>query len=366
MTSDLCSAGTISPDTRLWRDQEPFDCESGAILDQLQLAYRTWGELNDAGDNAVLVCHALTGSADADGWWPGLIGPGLPLDTDRDFVICSNVLGGCYGSSGPMQPDVDGKRLGARFPVITIRDMVRAQRRLLEHLEVKRLSLVIGPSMGGMQVLEWAMHAPDIVDAIAPIGVSARHSAWCISIGESQRATIEADPAWLDGHYEVSAPPRKGLAAARMMAMVTYRSWDNFESRFARHPDEQYQFTAASYLRYQGSKLTERFYAVSYVRLTQAMDSHDVGRDRDSCESVLAATKLPALVVSVTSDVLYPPQEQQFLAEHLGNAFLVELDSPHGHDGFLIDLDPLGESIRDFRAGLSLSDAGKKPNALSA
>ena len=366
MTSDFCSAGTISPDTRLWRDHEPFDCESGAVLEQLQLAYRTWGELNDAGDNAVLGCHALTGSADADEWWPGLIGPGLPLDTDRDFVVCSIVLGGCYGSSGPMQADVTGKRLGARFPVITIRDMVRAQRRLLDHLGVKRLALVIGPSMGGMQVLEWAMHAPDVVAAIAPIGVSAQHSAWCIAIGESQRAAIEADPAWLDCHYEVSAPPLKGLAAARMMAMVTYRSWDNFESRFGRIADDHHEFTAASYLRYQGSKLNERFDAVSYVRLTEAMDSHDVGRDRGSSEFALAATKIPALVVSVSSDVLYPPQEQHFLAEHLGNASLIELDSPHGHDGFLIDLDPLGASIREFRAGLSLSDADKKPNALSA
>ncbi|MEO0365602.1 MAG: homoserine O-acetyltransferase [Pseudomonadota bacterium] len=349
MSEDIRAAGAISPRTLFWHDDTPFECESHAVVDDLVVAYRTWGSLNDAGDNAVLVCHALTGSADADAWWPGLIRAGGPLDPESDFIICSNVLGGCYGTSGPLHRDAAGRRLGGNFPVVSIRDIVNVQRRLLKSLGIRRLRLVIGPSMGGMQVIEWAVQEPDMVDAIAPIGTSARHSAWCIAIGEAQRAAIAADPNWREGFYEPEQPPRKGLAAARMMAMVTYRSWENFELRFGREPDSTHGFSVASYLQYQGEKLNGRFDAVTYVRLTQAMDSHDVGRGRGSTADVLASITCPALVVSVDSDVLYPPNEQEFIAEHLPNGQMVTLETPHGHDGFLIDLDTLGNAIRRFR-----------------
>lgn len=351
MSFDVSAAGAISPRTLYWHDDSPFECENQAVVDNLVVAYRTWGNLNAAGDNAVLICHALTGSADADAWWPGLIAPGGALDPETDFIVCSNVLGGCYGTSGPLQHDVTGQRLGGRFPIVTIRDIVNVQRRLLRSLGVSRLRLVIGPSMGGMQVLEWAVQAPDMVEAIAPIGTSARHSAWCIAIGEAQRSAIAADPNWQDGLYAPDKPPRDGLAAARMMAMVTYRSWENFESRFARESDSEHEFAVSSYLRYQGAKLNERFDAVSYVRLTQAMDSHDIGRSRGSTIDALTSIRCPALVVSVDSDVLYPPREQAFIAEHLQNVQTMNLASPHGHDGFLIDLDALGSAIREFRVG---------------
>lgn len=357
------AAGEISSRTLWWEDDRPFRCELGGVVERPALAYRTWGKLAAAGDNAVLVCHALTGSADADEWWPDMIGAGRPLNPERDFIVCSNVLGGCYGSSGPLQVDDNGERLGGRFPVVTIRDMVALQQRLLAALGITRLRLVIGPSMGGMQVLEWALQAPQTVDAIAPIGSSARHSAWCIAIGESQRAAIEADPAWRDGLYGSKAPPRQGLAAARMMAMVSYRSWDNFEGRFGREGDPTHRFAAASYLRYQGDKLNDRFDAVSYYRLTQAMDQHDIGTGRGGVENALKSIRCPSLVVSVSSDVLYPPNEQAFMAQHLPDVTAVTLRTPHGHDGFLIDLDALRERVVAFR---KLTASSRVADPLSA
>ena len=343
----------LSPETRYLELPDPFPLESGESVANPVVAYRTWGRPNRDGTNAVLVCHALTGSADADDWWAGMVGPGRALDPDRDFIICSNVLGGCYGTSGPLSPAPDGaRRQGGDFPRVTVRDMVHLQRRLLDALDVGALALVIGPSLGGMQVLEWAACYPERVGAIAPIGISARHSAWCIGISEAQRQAIWRDPLWRDGHYADDAPPRQGMSVARMLAMVSYRSWENFESRFGREEANSGLFQVESYLRYQGDKLVDRFDAAAYVRLTQAMDSHDLGRGRGELESVLAAIRQPALVVSVSSDVLYPPHEQRYLADHLPNARYEVLETPHGHDGFLIDLDELGDMVRTFRRGL--------------
>lgn len=343
----------VSSETRFLELDRPFELEGGERIAAPVVAYRTWGRLNAERSNAVLVCHALTGSADVDQWWGGMLGAGHALDPERDFVVCSNVIGGCYGTTGPLSPRPDGSgRYGGDFPRITVRDMVGLQSELLDHLGVRELSLVIGPSLGGMQVLEWAASFPDRVRAIAPIGVSAAHSAWCIGISEAQRQAIYRDPLWREGHYEPETLPRQGLAVARMMAMVSYRSWANFESRFARERAGEDQFQVESYLGYQGDKLVDRFDAVTYVRLTQAMDSHDLSRGRGEMETVLAGIRQPALVVSVSSDVLYPPAEQQYLARHLPNAEYAVLDSPHGHDGFLIDLDELGGLVGDFRAGL--------------
>lgn len=347
------TSGPVSRETRAWRPAGPFHLESGATLPEVQVAYRTWGELAPDGGNAVLVCHALTGSADADAWWGGLFGAGKALDPARDFIVCSNVLAGCYGTSGPIQahPE-DGEPWGSRFPEVTIRDMVRLQALLLDHLGVERLKLVLGPSLGGMQVLEWAATFPGRVQAMAPIGVSGRHSAWCISIGEAQRRAICLDPDWRDGRYALDRPPRHGLAVARMMAMVSYRSWENFETRFGRKTqDWDGRFAAASYLDYQGEKLYRRFDANTYVRLTQAMDSHDLARGRGDYAEVLGRIDIPALVVSVDSDVLYPPHEQRELAGLLPRAHYEVLHTPAGHDGFLIETDALSEMILRFMQG---------------
>lgn len=350
--TDLVTAAPVGRDTRLWRPGRPFRLEDGTELPDVQVAYRTWGRLARDGSNAVLVCHALTGSADVDAWWGGLFGPGRALDPARDFIVCSNVLAGCYGTSGPLQPHPeDGARWGSRFPEVTIRDMVRLQALLLDHLGVGRLALVLGPSLGGMQVLEWAASFPERVAAIAPIGVSGRHSAWCIAIGEAQRRAIYLDPDWQGGRYAPDQPPRHGLAVARMMAMVSYRSWENFEHRFGRkRQDWDGEFAASSYLNYQGEKLYRRFDANTYVRLTQAMDSHDLARGRGEYADVLGRIRMPALVVSVDSDVLYPPHEQRELAELLPQARYEVLHTPAGHDGFLIETDALSEMILRFRS----------------
>lgn len=347
----LVSATPLSAETRLWRLDEPVTLEAGGRLPGVQLAYRTWGRLAPDGGNAVLVCHALTGSADADEWWAGMFGPGRALDPARDFIICSNVLAGCYGSSGPMQPHPgDGEPWGSRFPEVSIRDMVSLQARLLDHLGVGCLQLVLGPSLGGMQVLEWAAAFPERVSAIAPIGVSGRHSAWCIGIGESQRRAIFLDPDWRDGRYPLDSPPRRGLAVARMIAMCSYRSWDNFEARFGRSlQDGDDGFAVSSYLAYQGEKLHHRFDANTYVRLTQAMDTHDLARARGDYAEVLAALDMPALVVSVDSDLLYPPNEQAELARLLPNARYEVLHTPAGHDGFLIETETLSRMVLGLR-----------------
>ena len=346
------SAAPVSKDTHLWRLDAPFELEGGNVLPAVQVAYRTWGRLAPDGGNAVLVCHALTGSADADVWWNGLFGPGRALDPARDFIICSNVLAGCYGTSGPIQPHpADGQPWGSRFPVVTIRDMVRLQALLLDHLGVEELQLVLGPSLGGMQVLEWATMYPQRVRAMAPIGVSGRHSAWCIAISESQRRAIFLDPEWQDGRYAPDRPPRHGLAVARMIAMCSYRSWENFEARFGRKTqDWDGQLAVTSYLNYQGEKLHRRFDANTYVRLTQAMDSHDLARGRGDYREVLGSLAVPALIVSVDSDVLYPPREQLELAGLLPAARYEVLHTPAGHDGFLIETDALGEMLLRFRA----------------
>ncbi|MEM7278775.1 MAG: homoserine O-acetyltransferase [Pseudomonadota bacterium] len=340
----------MSEHTRYWQSEADFVLESGQVLGKLEIAYRTWGTLNAAGDNAVLICHALTGSADADDWWPGIIGEGLALDPRRDFIVCSNVIAGCYGSTGPLSVNpVTARRYGGNFPRATVRDMVAAQHLLIGALKINSLALIIGPSMGGMQVLEWASMYPEQVRAIAPIGVSAKHSAWCIGNSEAQRQAIYADENWCKGHYALNARPERGFAVARMMAMLSYRSWQNFESRFGRESDTSGGFTIESYLRYQGEKINTRFDAVSYVRLTEAMDSHDIGRGRDGIEKAMDKILVPALVVSVESDILYPPHEQQWLAERLPNARYRSLDSPHGHDGFLIDTEALGLLVKEFR-----------------
>ena len=347
------SAAPLHEQTRVFRAEQPLALESGESLANVTLAYRTWGRLNAAADNVVLICHALTGSADADSWWPGLIGEGGALDPTRDFIVCSNVLAGCYGSAGPYTriDDDTGRRYGLRFPKISVRDMVAAQRLLLESLGVRRMSLVLGPSLGGMQTLEWAAMYPEWVQAIAPIGTSARHSAWCIGISEAQRAAIATDPNWQEGRYGDDRRPEQGLAAARMMAMVSYRSFENFEQRFAREMQDDATFSIQSYLRYKGQKLVDRFDAASYYRLTQAMDTHDVGRGREGTETTLQRIQCPALVVSVASDVLYPPAEQRFIAKHLPQATFRELASEHGHDGFLIDTDELATMLKHFRTG---------------
>ena len=365
-------AAFISPETR-WLDLPgAFRLELGEALPGVRIGYRTWGQLDAAGENAVLVCHALTGSADADRWWTGMFGPGRALDPDRDFIVCSNILGSCYGTTGPasMNPHTGRPWLGD-FPPFTIRDMVRAQRELLRGLGVKRLRMVLGGSLGGMQVLEWALSYPEMVEAIVPIAISARHSAWAIGLSEAQRQAIYADPRWRSGRYEMGDPPAAGLAAARMMAMCGYRHKWSFDERFGRRPQTADLFAMESYLRYQGQQFVERFDAATYVALTRAMDTHDVARARGDLDDVLRSIRAPTLVVSIDSDVLYLPDEQEVIARGIPGARLVRLASKDGHDAFLIDVDWLSDVVAEFRgrapvlrASISRPSAVPPPRAL--
>jgi homoserine O-acetyltransferase len=336
----------------------PFVLESGARLPSVRVAYRTWGRLDEHGGNAVLVCHALTGSADVDRWWGALLGPGRALDPERDFVVCSNVLGGCYGTTGPTSPRPDGRAWGAAFPDVSVRDIVRVQAALLEELGVRRLRLVVGGSLGGMQVLEWALVFPARVAAIAPIATSARHSAWQIAISETQRQAIAADPRFRGGHYPEDDPPAAGLAAARQVAMFSYRSRESLDARFGRERAADGRYAVEAWLDHHGRALVDRFDANSYLTLTKAMDTHDVGRGRGGWREALAAVVAPALVVSIDSDVLYPPAEQEQLAAALPDARLVTLRSPHGHDAFLIEGEAVNALVRAFREEVAAREAG--------
>lgn len=321
--------------------------ESGRVLRQVPVAYRTFGRLNAEGTNAVIVAHALTGDTEADRWWSAVVGPGKALDTGRLFVICPNVLGSPYGSVSPVSVDPEtGLPYGADFPDITVRDTVAAHRILVRHLGVRRIALAIGGSLGGMQAIEWAFHR-DLVGSFAVVAAGGRHSPWSIAWGEAQRQAIYIDPEWNGGRYSPDRPPSRGLAIARMMAMVSYRSPGEFNTRFGRQRNGE-RFDVESYLHHHGQKLLERFDANCYVHLTRQMDTHDVGRGRGSYEEALASLTQPALVVGIPSDVLYPLEEQVELASLLPNASLEVLPAPYGHDSFLVDGTGLSAALAPF------------------
>jgi homoserine O-acetyltransferase/O-succinyltransferase len=344
----------ISPETKFFHHAEPFGLEQGGELPELTVAYRQFGTLSRNGDNAILICHALTGSADADDWWKPLFGAGCAFDTEKEFVICSNILGSCYGSTGSVSINPKTNRhYGASFPMITIRDMVRVQKLLIDALGIQKIKMAIGGSLGGMQVLEWAAMFPERVQTIAPLCVSGKHSAWCIGIGEAERLSIYADAEFKEGNYDLEQQPRRGLAAARALAMLTYRTPEVFEKRFARKVQSaeqiEKQFEIESYLRYQGDKLVNRFDANTYITLTKAMDTHDLSRGRGEYADVLASINCPALVVSADSDGLYLPSEQAELARLLPKASLEIMHTPNGHDAFLIDTADLNAKIVAFK-----------------
>ena len=323
---------------------QPFALASGGRLPGFTLAYRTWGALSPARDNAVVVCHALTGSPDADRWWPRLFGSGRTLDPERDFVICANVLGGCYGSTGPASPGPGGRPWRGRFPRLTVTDIVGAQRLLLDHLGVRSVRLVIGGSLGGMQALEWALLDPR-VEAAAVIAAPARHEAWAIAWSEAQRRALAA--ATWRGHG-----PDPGLAAARAIAMVSYRAPAGLRSRFGRERGEARAFAVQDWLVHHGESLTGRFDRHTYELLLDAMDAHDAGAGRGGVRAALGSLARPVLVLGVPGDVLYPREEIAALAEALPQAELAWLDSPHGHDAFLVDAAEVDAIVSGFRRRL--------------
>lgn len=314
------------------------------MLPELVIAYHTWGTLNESGDNAVWVCHALTANSNAVDWWPGLIGEGLPVDTATQLVVCANILGSCYGTTGPASTNpVTMEPYYQSFPRLTIRDMVAAHRLLQHHLQINHIRLLVGGSMGGYQCLEWAAAQPLLFSRLALLATSARESAWGIAIHTAQRMAIETDPTWQEANEEAG---KEGLKVARAIGMVTYRSYQSFVQKQSEGDDERMDdFKASSYIRYQGDKLAKRFSAHSYWQLTKAMDTHNLARSRESLESVLQSIPIPALIIGITSDLLCPLQEQALLTRHLPNATFIALDSLYGHDGFLVETTAIGRHL---------------------
>lgn len=324
-----------------------FKTEQGAEINHLQLAYQTWGNLDDDASNAVLICHALTGNSNAEEWLNGLFGAGKLFDPDEHFIICINVPGSCYGSSGPAEINPKtGKRKGALFPQLTIRDFVKAQQSVLDYLNIREVRFAFGASMGGMQALEFAL-ADTRIKRLILVSMNKAHSSWQIAISEAQRRSIYNDPNWQDGNFHQENPPVAGLAAARMQAMPWYRTQQSFDKKFGRNAqnNKEDQFAVESYLNYQGEKLVQRFDAGTYILLTKAMDSHDVSRGRGSFEEVLGSLAIPVLVIGVSTDILYPPHEQKELAGLIPNGTYAELESENGHDAFLIEFERFQELI---------------------
>lgn len=330
----------------------PFELESGEQLPELSLAYHCFGTLNAAADNVVWICHALTGNANPLDWWPGLVGPGKLLDPARYLIVCANMIGSCYGSTSPRSVNpISGKPYGAEFPLISIRDMVRSQQALAQHLGIGRIHLLIGGSMGGQQALEWALLAPERVQNLVLLATNAAHSPWGIAFNEAQRMAIESDHTWTSDSPEAGA---SGLQAARALAMLSYRGYRTYGATQSELPaDKLSGFRAASYQRYQGQKLSERFHAQCYYSLSRSMDSHDLGRGRGGVLQALSEVRARTMVIGIQSDILFPPSEQILLATHIPKARFDLLPSLYGHDGFLVETDAISPLIGAFLRGRS-------------
>ncbi|EXX68876.1 homoserine O-acetyltransferase [Rhizophagus irregularis DAOM 197198w] len=385
-----------------------FTLCSGHTLYKVPVAYKTWGALNDNKDNVMVICHALSGSSDVQDWGGPLIGKGRAFDPTKFFIFCGNVLGSPYGTASPVTINPEtGKYYGPEFPLTTPQDDVRLHKLILDSLGINQVAICIGGSMGGMQILEWSFFGPEYVKTLVPIATSARNSAWCISWNEAQRQSIYSDIKYRDGYYDQNDPPASGLSAARMSALLTYRSRDSFESRFGRkfqdpkkhptvsnsqkktslspaekallihndgHKSENFSitnnnnkttdaenndnehstksvphvFSAQSYLRYQGDKFVNRFDANCYINLTRKMDSHDIGKDRGKLEDVLNSIQQQTLVIGIESDGLFTISEQYKLAEFIPNSEMVTIQSPDGHDGFLLEFDQINRHLVRF------------------
>ena len=365
-------AGEAAGEAFTFPVDQALHLDSGGRIAPLTMAWKTFGKLNADKTNAVLLCHALTGDQYASGthpvtgkpgWWSTMVGPGLPIDTNRFHVICSNVVGGCMGSSGPHDPDPQsGKPYGLQFPVITIGDMVRAQAMLLDHLGIPTLACVAGGSMGGMQVLQWAASYPERVHSALAIATAARHSAQNIAFHEVGRQAILADPEWSDGNYQTTGTnPRKGLAVARMAAHITYLSEAALQRKFGRNLQDRnalsYRFDAdfqvESYLRHQGASFVERFDANSYLYITRAMDYFDLAADHGGVLAhAFKGTATRFCIVSFTSDWLFPTSESKKIVHALNaagaNVSFVEFETDRGHDAFLLDVPEMFTTLRGF------------------
>ena len=331
----------------IFHNASEFGLESGGVLPGFQLKYTTVGQLNKERSNVIWICHALTGSSDFTDWWKDLFTEGTPFDPRDYFIICANALGGCYGSTGPLSINPQtGKPFYHAFPAITNRDIVKSFDLLRQHLGISKIHTLLGGSLGGQQVLEWAIQDPLVFDRIIPIATNAFHSPWGIAFNEAQRMAIEADTSWKEDDARAGI---EGLKAARAMGMISFRTYDTFlQTQSEKTLDKTDDYRAASYQRYQGQKLANRFNAFTYWVLTKAMDSHHVGRGRTSAEAALKKIKAKTLVIGIDSDLLFPVREQEYLAKYIPGATWDTLSSLHGHDGFLVEFDQFKSTVRKF------------------
>ena len=330
-----------------------FNLECGGTLGELTIAYTTYGTLNKDKNNVVWICHALTANSNAAEWWDGVVGDDHVIDPTKYFIVCVNMPGSCYGSISPLDNDpLTDKPYYHDFPLFTTRDMARAYELLRKYLSIDKIYIGVGGSMGGQQLLEWSIEQPELFEFIFPIATNAEHSAWGVAFNASQRMCIENDETWKEEHVDAGL---EGMKIARSIALISYRHYEAYSKSQqgftidteGKSIDEKV-FKAESYQRYQGEKLAKRFNAFSYYFLSQAMDKHNVGRGRDSVRAALQISKSKALVISISSDVLFPTSEQELLSAYIPNAQLSIIDSYYGHDGFLLEFETIENLVRDF------------------
>jgi len=336
-------------DPVIYKYHQPFTLESGISLPKLKIAYHYYGEYTP-GKKVAWVCHALTANSDVADWWKGLVGEGSIINPNDYFIVCANMIGSCYGSTGPLSVDELDTRLD-QFPNITIRDMVRAHILLRQHLGIEKIDLLLGGSMGGYQALEWAIMEPSVIQKMFLIATTAAESAWAVAIHTAQRLAIEADSTWKETKPNAGA---KGLKAARAIGMLTYRNYGIFkEKQTDTDPEKMDDFKASSYINYQGDKLVNRFNAYSYWLLTKSMDSHHLARGRGGDLAVtLASIQTPTLIIGINSDILCPLAEQAFMEAHMPNVTLMAIDSMYGHDGFIIETAQITTQLKAWLVSL--------------
>jgi len=329
---------------KVFKYQHPFELENGQTLPEFKLTYNTLGQLNAEGSNVIWICHALTANAHPEEWWPGLFDKKNGIDLDRYFVVCANILGSCYGSTSPQSINPETNEIyGLNFPKFSIRDIAKTLNLLSKDLGISEIQYLMGGSMGGMQAMEWAIQKPDKIKNLVLLATSAKHSSWGIALNETQRMAIESDSTFYEKNKTAG---KKGLEAARAIALLSYRKYNTYRSTQIDKKNTVDDFRASSYQKYQGEKLSKRFDAKSYWYLSKAMDSHNVGRNRGNCKKALAKVKAKTLVIGIQSDLLFPVEEQKFLAERIGYSALEIIDSSYGHDGFLIEVETIKLILR--------------------
>jgi homoserine O-acetyltransferase len=330
-----------------YRHSEPFQLESGAVIEDLVLAYHTAGTYDPERNNVIWICHAFTANSDPTEWWEGLVGEGKFFNAEEYFIVCVNMIGSCYGTTGPLSIDPStGRPYYRNFPLITIRDLVRSMQFIKHHLEITRIRFAVGFSMGGQKLLEWIYEEGDLFQHVLLGATNAFHSPWGIAFNESQRMAIAADTTFGEPHEKAGL---EGMAAARSIGLISYRNYLAYLETQKEEDSSVYDnYKASSYQQYQGEKLKRRFNAYSYWTLSKAMDSHNMARGRTSLDEVLGSIQTRVHLVGISSDYLFPVEEQQFLREHLPNSVLSIIDSHYGHDGFLIEYEKLQNIIKEI------------------